>query len=195
MFKYAELIDGVWTIKSAKMFQAYRVEDMTEEDFAVYGLYSDTRKPFDPKPELLTLQKHDAGQVINGRVVWSAVDMPLEDAQALKVAEISAAFDTDMRTGSVMTPEEWSIDARRSDTKNDLQNMDTLYRQMLRNGETEAYVKGADNELHLCTLAQVEALVILLEDAGAARYLKKFSLESQIYAATTVDQLRQVVWS
>jgi len=120
--------------------------------------------------------------------------LTLDQAKTNKLAEISSAFDNEMRTGTALTKDSWSIDARRSDTKNDLQNMQVLLSTMQRNGDISTMVKGADNMLYSCWVEDIEALIVLLEETATARYNKKFMLESTVAAAQTIEIVESVQW-
>lgn len=118
----------------------------------------------------------------------------LEDLRLAKYAELSADFDNALANGEVTTSLGFTMNCRRSATKNDLQNMETLLSSMQRKGLATTAVKDATGEMRTVTQANLQQIIAEMEDYGLALYQRKFSLEAQAKAATTEAELKVIVW-
>ena len=129
--------------------------------------------------------------VVKGVVTWSD---DMEKLSAAKLSEIADAFSEAIKNGSFVSASLGiNVDCRRSNTKNDYQNVQGLLSRMNRDGiESVTYI--GVSELVTATKAQIQALLYEMEDHVAALYAKKWALEAQIEAATTADELRTIVW-
>ena len=118
----------------------------------------------------------------------------LEGIINMKLGEISSIFENEMMNGVVDTGLGWNIDARRSGTKNDLQNMETLEIVMIANSQTETTIKDADGNLQLTTITELNTIIQTMRFAALTRYTKKFDLEAQILASTTIEDVENITW-
>ena len=119
-----------------------------------------------------------------------------------KLIEIKNAFINATKTSQCNLSLGWAIDCRRSGEVNDIENMQTLLDLALLEGKADTDkidapgIKGADNTFHDATIAELRDTIIPeMKKYGLAQYQKKFTLESQIDAATTVADVQAVVWS
>ena len=85
------------------------------------------------------------------------------------------------------------VDCRRSDAKNDYQNVQGLLSRMDRESIDSITYVGV-SESCTATKAQIQALIYEMEDHVAALYAKKWALEAQIEAATSAEELEQITW-
>jgi hypothetical protein len=118
----------------------------------------------------------------------------LDSVKATRTKMIQTSFDTAMETSHFMsTALGIEIDCRRSNTKNDLQNIQSLISKMERESWTSVEYVGY-TETKVATKANLEAMVIEMEDFGLGLYQHKWTLWNTIQAATTLAQVEAVVW-
>lgn len=133
----------------------------------------------------------------------------LQMSKDAKRAEIDTAFDAAALGGQCQVTtggQTWPIDCRRGGNYNDLQNIQGLISILTDAGAADDYalpgagpgmagVKGADNGWHACTFGELKSAVLPAMLAyGQALYVKKWGLEAQIDAATTITDVEAIVW-
>ena len=124
-------------------------------------------------------------------VTWTDDLSTLKPAKALS---ISQSFTSEISTGSFKsTALGIDVDCRRSDTKNDNQNVTGLLSRMGRESIDSVTYIGV-SESCTATKSQVQALLYEMEDHVAALYAKKWALEEQIEAATNAEELSKITW-
>jgi len=119
----------------------------------------------------------------------------IDKFKKLKEFEIINAFNNEISNGKFMsTTIEIEIDCRRSNLKNDLQNVQGLISYMTRNSLTVTDYKGFSETKVGVTIAQLNSICNEMEDHVFDLYNKKWALEAQIQSAITVEQLNQIKW-
>jgi len=118
----------------------------------------------------------------------------LLQARTSKYAEINSAFDNAMATSYFMSPALGiNIDSRRSATKNDLQNIQTLLSKMERESWTSIEYVGY-TETKVATKANIEDMIIEIEESALGLYQYKWVKWAEIQIATTIQQIEAVSW-
>lgn len=122
-------------------------------------------------------------------------DNNLEMAKEAQLPFITIGFDKELEEGhflsSVLGIE---VDCRRSDKKNDKQNVEGLISNMIRNSKaTVDYVGYTDIKTGV-TKTQLELLVAEMEDHVLSLYEKKWGLQTQIQNATTIQEIKAISW-
>lgn len=119
----------------------------------------------------------------------------LEMAKEAQVPVITSAFDKEIETGHFMsTALGIEVDCRRSDRKNDKQNVEGLISNMSRNSKSTVNYIGYSEVKTGVTKEQLETLVAEMEDHVLALYEKKWQKQTEIQSATTVEQVKAIVW-
>lgn len=118
----------------------------------------------------------------------------LDQYRSDQIAIIESAFDQQFTSGHFLSATIGiEVDLRRMNEKNDVQNVESLISSMTRNNVPSiTYVGYTENVT--ATLAQVQALKGEMEDQGLALYQKKWTLEAEIEAAATIDQVKAITW-
>lgn len=108
-----------------------------------------------------------------------------------KYIEIQRAFDNAMYSGHFVSAAIGiEIDCRRSSNKNDLQNVEGLIALEANNID---YVGLAEIKSGV-TLEQLKAMRIEMIQYAFALYRKKWMLESQLPALTTIEEIEALKW-
>jgi hypothetical protein len=119
----------------------------------------------------------------------------LEMAKEAQVPVITSAFDKEIETGHFMsTALGIEVDCRRSDRKNDKQNVKGLISNMSRNSKSTVNYVGYSEVKTGVTKEQLETLVAEMEDHVLALYEKKWTKQSEIQLATTIEQVKAIMW-
>ncbi len=119
----------------------------------------------------------------------------LEMAKEAQVPIITSAFDKEIETGHFMsTALGIEVDCRRSDRKNDKQNVEGLISNMSRNSKSTVNYVGYSEVKTGVTKEQLETLVAEMEDHVLALYEKKWNLQMQIQNATTIQEVNVILW-
>jgi hypothetical protein len=128
-----------------------------------------------------------ATHIVNSEAVTIQPPEPsLEALKVLKRKDISEDFEWRMRTGRVASTLGFTVDARRSDTKNDLQNMGELAAYMEQNGVSETSVVDADDREHQgLTHEQVAQLAAEIRDYGFYLFATKRGRIAALEAASS----------
>jgi len=85
------------------------------------------------------------------------------------------------------------VDCRRSNTKNDKQNVEGLISYMTRNSITEINYKGY-TESKITNIQDLQKLVYEMEDYVLGLYQKKWTLENQVDNTELPDDLFKITW-
>lgn len=117
-----------------------------------------------------------------------------QEKKDAKLAEIKRQVNTTFETGVCDLSLGWSIDCRRSSTQNDITNIEGLVK-LSQNDADIASVKGADNQFHDVTIAQLRDIVIPEMYAyGFGIYQRKWLAEEKIKVATTEAEIASVTF-
>lgn len=109
-----------------------------------------------------------------------------------KLKEVSTKFNETLANGHFFSQSlQIDVDCRRSDTKNDLQNVQNLIKKMQVDGIQQIYYVGY-TETAPVTFQQLLQLEIEMIDFGLQLYNKKWELESQISNAQSIAELENI---
>jgi hypothetical protein len=178
-------------------FNLRNAEDLVKDGYIVL---KPTEKIVDHKVVDKTLQEQydqgiyipEEGWIVFENKLWKLADIAKYKTD--RIAVIQDSFDNAMATGYFMsTALGINIDCRRAATKNDLQNIQTLLAKMNREGWTSVEYVGY-TETKVATKANIEAMIIEMEDYALGLYQYKWVKWSAIQAATTIQQIEAVVW-
>jgi hypothetical protein len=118
----------------------------------------------------------------------------IDQLKDYKKNQIRQSFENQLSTGKIQSSIlKIEIDARRNNTKNDLQNCHTLLSYMQRNNIENIIYVGVSNNSS-CTQKQLENLIIELEDYALSLYQKKWKLLEQINLATDEKEVNSINW-
>lgn len=135
----------------------------------------------------------DATHIINNEPVTIEYQPTLAELKESKRRQISDAFDRDMASGRVQSALGFAMDARRSATKNDLQNMEALAAHMSDSNETTAIITDADNIDHAdISLEQVKTIISELQEFGLGLYAAKRARIAALKAALTPEEVENL---
>jgi len=123
----------------------------------------------------------------------------LQELKALKMGYIKQKFMNAMADGVIdftipSSNTQVKVDARRSNTNNDLQNVEGLIEIMQLQNIPQVEYKCYDNNKYVFTLQDLVALKYALMNYGLQMYAKKHALEDMVEQATTSAQLDAIVW-
>jgi hypothetical protein len=109
-----------------------------------------------------------------------------------KLKEVSTKFNETLANGHFFSQSlQIDVDCRRSDTKNDLQNVQNLIKKMQIEGIQQIYYVGHTETVPV-TFQQLLQLEIEMIDFGLQLYNKKWELESQISNAQSIAELENI---
>ena len=120
----------------------------------------------------------------------------LDTIQDSKMEEISLAFDDELSTGSFFSNTfGFDIDLRRINTKNDLQNVDSLISDFENLEDYEKYYVGCTETADfMFTLEQLQSLKTEMIQSGRQSWIKKRLKYIQIGNCTTAEELEEINW-
>lgn len=101
---------------------------------------------------------------------------------------IEQGFEHAMAHGILNSSLGFAVDARRSGSKNDLQNIEALIDM----GATE--IKDANGIMHAVTAENLNMIKSEIQQYAIGLYQKKWRLEAQIEASTTDEELNAIRW-
>lgn len=134
----------------------------------------------------------EEGWVVFDNKLWKLSE--IEGYRNERYAYINSAFDNAMATSHFMSIALGiEIDCRRSATKNDLQNIQTLSAKMDREGWTEVEYVGY-SETKVATRQNLTDMAIEMEDYALGLYQHKWEKLTEIQNATTIQQIESIVW-
>jgi hypothetical protein len=133
----------------------------------------------------------EATHIINNLPV--TVPPSLAEAKTKKRREISTEFDTSLSSGRVQSSLGFAIDARRSGTKNDADNLLGLLRFMKRNNVATVTITDADDVDHPgIDMGDVEILLEEITNHGVSLFEGKRLRVAALNAATTLAEVETV---
>lgn len=119
----------------------------------------------------------------------------LEYWKKRKDKEIRDAFEEEFVSGAFRSAVLGIIvDARRSDTRNDIQNVRELINQMQADGISSISYTGK-NEDAPATIAYLEHLALEMVRRTNSLYQRKKAKQTAIKAATTKQQVKEIKWN
>lgn len=122
-------------------------------------------------------------------------DITIEDYKQYKTNLILSSFENEFENGHFMSASLGiEVDCRRSNSKNDKQNVEGLISNMSRKSKTPINYVGYSEIKTGITKTQLETLVAEMEDHVLGLYEKKWVLQTQIENATTIDDLNNIIW-
>jgi hypothetical protein len=172
-------------------------EDLISDGYIVLKL---TEKIVDHKVVEKTLQEQydegiyipEEGWIVFDNKLWKLAD--LEKYRNERLAFISLAFDNAMATSHFMsTALGIEIDCRRSATKNDLQNIQTLSAKMDREGWTEVEYVGY-TATKVATKQNLKDMTSEMEDYALGLYQYKWAKWELVSKAKTIQELEEITW-
>ena len=112
-----------------------------------------------------------------------------------KYIEIIGAFENNLSNGVFdSTILNMKVDCRRSNTKNDLQNVQGLISYMTRNSiSTIDYVGYTEIKTNV-TISMLETLVEEMQDYALTLYNKKWQIETLINSCSSKEELETINW-
>ncbi|MBE0599483.1 MAG: hypothetical protein IH614_19765 [Desulfuromonadales bacterium] len=135
--------------------------------------------------ELATLYPH----LTDAELERSTPPLDLTEWKRLKTLEVKMRFEDQLTSAVVNLSLGWPVDCRRSAKHDDIGNMERLLAKMLREGTEGTYLRGADNQFHPVTLAELRDVVIPeMVDYGFAAYQAKWQQEEVIQAAESAEK-------
>lgn len=118
-----------------------------------------------------------------------------DDIKSAKKRAISRSFDDAMASGSVVTVRSIRMDARRSASKNDLQNMEALSKFMFANSmATTAIIDATNTEHSDITISEIDQIAADIRAFGIMLFAKKSGINKIIDAATTTAEIEAITW-
>jgi len=115
--------------------------------------------------------------------------------KSAKINEIITAFENELQTGHFMsTILGIDVDCRRSNSKNDKQNVEGLISNMSRKSKSTVDYVGYTEICPNVTQAQLTELVTEMEDHVLGLYEKKWMKQSEIKSATTIEEVKNINW-
>lgn len=122
-------------------------------------------------------------------------DNNLEMAKEAQLPFITMGFDKELEEGHFLSSTLGiEVDCRRSDKKNDKQNVEGLISNMTRNSKATVNYVGYSEIKTGVTKTQLEELVAEMEDHVLGLYEKKWMKQSEIQSATTIQEVKSISW-
>jgi hypothetical protein len=136
---------------------------------------------------------NDPCNFINDEWVIDQISL-LQNKKEEKKNEIDSSFNLNCSEGHFLSISLGiEVDCRRSDVKNDKQNVESLISYMHRNNINTLIYPGYGADAP-ATKQQLQDLVYEMEDYGVILYAKKKELKRAIDHSTTVEQVQAIVW-
>lgn len=117
-------------------------------------------------------------------------EKPLEMLKDIKLVEISASFAEEMKSGKMSSSLGFTVDNRRYADKFDRDNVQGL----IDIGASPVDFKDSNGDPHTLSLAQLQILKTEMIADGLAKYQKKWSLQSAVSLATSINELKAITW-
>lgn len=121
--------------------------------------------------------------------VYTYTDIDLEVYKTKRKNAIKTSYETELTQGLTVTAG-FKIDCDNRDNN----NFSTNYNYIKLKGLTSTTVRDYDNLTHTLTLAEYETMCLELGDHVTTLYGKKWTLQKQIDDATTLQEVKAVVW-
>lgn len=158
-------------------------EPVLEEDgsYEEKSIYEDRLiRPYAPKEDF-TLE-------IETFLLTLKENPTLEEAKKCKYKQLGEWHKSIFRNGYVKTSLGITVDARRVDEKNDLQNVQSLINRYNR-GHSVPHFRDYYNESHELDPAKLQVIADEIEDYHAEMFIKKHNWAVQITEAQTVEEV------
>lgn len=134
----------------------------------------------------------EEGWIVFDNQLWKLSE--IEKYRVDRYNFINRSFDKAMETGFFMSEVLGIyIDCRRSATKNDLQNIQTLMAKMDREGWTEIEYVGL-KETKVATRQNLTDMAIEMEDYALGLYQHKWLKWEEVSSAITIPEIESIVW-
>lgn len=118
------------------------------------------------------------------------IKIDIEKAKKQVFDKIKEAFERELAEGTIDSSLGFKADCRRSGTKNDKDNLESLIK--LR--QFPIYWKDADGNVHALSEEQANILLQEMINKGLWCYQHKWEKEQQIENATTLEELEAIKW-
>ena len=127
---------------------------------------------------------------------WAEDDsIKLDNSRNAQKIKIGESFIALFNEGFLSPTLNAMVDVRRDANHNDLQNYQSLYTFMVANNITTTMIKLTDNSMAgPITQSQLNILIIEIMGYGLGAYQRKWTLEAQIEACTTIEQVQAITW-
>lgn len=117
----------------------------------------------------------------------------LSAAKSYKKMKMNIAFDEEIATGSFESDTLGiEVDCRRSDTKNDYQNVEALLEKMKRDNIESVTYFGANTQTAPATQEQIQALLYEMQDRVLELYNTKWTYKEAISNSKDLDDLKKI---
>jgi len=116
--------------------------------------------------------------------------LSVDDYKIIKPLEIKVAFEKEFTNRTFTSSLGFNVDNRRSGSKFDKDNVKSL----IDLGADPVQFKDADGVIHSLTQAELQTMHTEMIQDGLGLYQKKWTLEGQIEAATTIAELEAITW-
>lgn len=121
--------------------------------------------------------------------------LSFDKIQEFKTNDIVLAFELDFQNGHFLSNSLGiEVDCRRSPVKNDKQNVEGLISNMKRKNKSTINYVGYTDICPNVTIEQLEELVAEMEDYVLGLYEKKWMLQNQITASSTIEEIENINW-
>jgi len=107
----------------------------------------------------------------------------------LKLSQVEDIFDTMMFSGVFTSSLGFPVDNRRSEGKNDKDNVQSLIDLQL----SPVYFKDSNNEFHELTIQDLETIKMEMVQDGLAKYQWKWAKQQELAAAQSLQELENIV--
>lgn len=125
------------------------------------------------------------------------LDTKIAEAREMVLLYSNKQFNDEVSGGACALSIGWPIDCRRGNGKDDIGNMQGLFRYSQHQGlvDTDTLrIKGSDGAFHEVTVAQLRDEIIPEMDAyGMALFQSKWQREASIEAAATVAEVMEIL--
>lgn len=185
------------------------IDDKLFEKTDDYITFSDTKLPYNPNIKVFKTGDDYIVNTFFDDVYTSANPDPalphsqdtlvvrpdLSERKTEKKLEMINHFNRELETGWFHSDALGiDIDCRRTNTKNDLQNVQGLISNMTRKGKGTITYVGKTEIKQNVNKTQLTDLTAEMEDYALALYEKKWTLEAQVNVCTTIQELDNIKW-
>jgi len=116
--------------------------------------------------------------------------LTVDNWRKIKAVEIVKSFNKEFINRAFTSSLGFLVDNRRSGSKFDKDNVKSL----IDLGADPVQFKDADGVIHSLTQAELQTLHTEMIQDGLGLYQKKWTLEGQVEAATTIAELEAITW-
>lgn len=126
--------------------------------------------------------------------VIKTADNDIDKAKSTQIDKIKRCFDGEFIDGHFPSSTlKIEVDFRRTNTKNDLQNLESVISYMTRYEVAETIYRGYTESVS-ATLDELNLLKSEMEDYGLELYNRKWLKESNIDMAKTIEEVKSIEW-